>query len=189
MGTEESFATKHNTEGMPYILFDLLRKGSHQIRVSLWQQALVEFVSPFLHIYDLSVKASKERRPTYKRKRYPHLLSALKSASNKYRHLPTNTKKMFYSSVSHSRSPNPCILWNAINRLLHRNFSTPPAHFQTLFRPDKQPWQSVLFLRKWLQSKSLFNHFVPKPQSIDSLPDATSSLHDTPLNQHPSSST
>jgi len=69
---------------------------------------------------------SFRRRPerTYKRTRDPQVLSALKSAKNRYYHLLATAKNRFYSSLVHSRSSNPRLLWKAINQL-HRNASSP----------------------------------------------------------------
>src|SRR6218665_3251234 len=52
---------------------------------------------------------------TYKRTRDPQLLSELKSATNRYHNLLATAKKKFYSSLVHSRSSNPRLLWKTIN--------------------------------------------------------------------------
>src|SRR6218665_517578 len=82
--------------------------------------------NPWYTSYIQAFKSFRRRlERTYKRTRDPQLLSELKSATNRYHNLLATAKKKFYSSLVHSRSSNPRLLWKTINQLLHRNSSSP----------------------------------------------------------------
>jgi len=82
--------------------------------------------NPWYNSYLQAFKSFRRRlERTYKRTRDPQLLSSLKTATNKYHHLLAMAKKKFYSSLVHSRSSNPRLLWKTINQLLHRNYASP----------------------------------------------------------------
>jgi len=82
--------------------------------------------NPWYNSYLQAYKSFRRRlERSYKRTRDLQILSALKSATNKYHHLLDIAKKRFYSSLVQSRSSNPRLLWKTINQLLHRNSSSP----------------------------------------------------------------
>ena len=78
--------------------------------------------NPWYNSYLQAFRSFRRRlERSYKRTRDPELLSALKSATNRYHQLLATAKKTIYSSLVHSRSSNPRLLWKTIIQLLHRN--------------------------------------------------------------------
>src|SRR6218665_3160695 len=86
---------------------------------------LILTIHGILHIFRPSNLSDDAIERTYKRTRDPQLLSELKSVTHRYHNLLATAKKKFYSSLVHSRSSNPRLLWKTINQLLHRNSSSP----------------------------------------------------------------
>jgi len=131
--------------------------------------------NPWLDTSYLQAFKSFRRRLelTYKRTRDPQVLSAIKSATNRYmyHHLLATAKKSFYSSLVQSRAFNPRLPWKTINQLLHRNISNPQPNFLPYGIAER-----VLFFFLWKNyySSSLSrtygslcrNHLSVKPSSI-----------------------
>jgi Reverse transcriptase (RNA-dependent DNA polymerase) len=135
--------------------------------------------NPWYTSYLQSLKSFRRRlERNYKRTRDPQLLSALKSATNKYHNLLASAKKRFYSSLVHSRSSHPRLLWKTINQLLHRNSSSP--------LPNSLPSSSIaesfcsFFSGKISTLRLSLQSLLPNT-TTHSPADASSSNYDSPL--------
>ena len=147
--------------------------------------------NPWYTSYFQAFKSFRQRlERTYKRTRDPQLPSELKSATNRHHHLLATAKKKFYSSLVHSRSSKPRLLWQTINQLIHQNCSS--------ILPNSLSSSSIaeFFLRRRNRS-SFFSgkittlclslQSLSSKTTIDSLPDIPYTTDDSPPSPPPAS--
>src|SRR6218665_684028 len=141
--------------------------------------------NPWYTSYLQAFKSFRRRlEHTYKCTRDPQLLSELKSATNRYHRLLATAKKKFYSSLVHSRSSNPRLLWKTINQLIHRNSSSPV--------PNSLPPSSIAesfcsFFSGKITTLRLSLQSLSSKTTINSLPDIPSTTDDSPPSPPPAS--